>query len=124
PPAPRIGSTPRVVGSRRGILTDADFTHVTLQDLGTGQVGEFLTSWYTLALHDRPTDAEPGRKLLLTALADSPSIAQMAGNPLLLTILAIIGKHQELPRERARVYDHAATVLVHHWDVNRNLVDR
>jgi predicted NACHT family NTPase len=48
----------------------------------------------------------------------------LAGNPLLLTILAIIGKHQELPRERWKVYDHAATVLVEHWDVNRHLRDR
>ena len=42
---------------------------------------------------------------------------------MLLTILAIIGKGQELPRERWKLYDHAATVLVDHWDVNRHLRD-
>ena len=40
---------------------------------------------------------------------------------MLLTILAIIGKHQALPRERWKLYDHAASVLVEHWDVNRHL---
>src|SRR2546426_1720068 len=30
---------------------------------------------------------------------------------------------QELPRERWKLYDHAATVLVHHWDVNKHLRD-
>jgi len=40
---------------------------------------------------------------------------------MLLTILAIIGKHQELPRERWQVYEHAAEVLVQHWDVNKHL---
>jgi predicted NACHT family NTPase len=43
---------------------------------------------------------------------------------MLLTILAIIGKHQELPRERWKLYDHAANVLIQHWDVNKHLRDR
>jgi hypothetical protein len=42
---------------------------------------------------------------------------------MLLTIMAIIGKHQELPRERWKLYDHAATVLIQHWDVNKHLKD-
>ena len=39
----------------------------------------------------------------------------------MLTILAIIGKHQELPRERLKLYDHAAGVLVENWEVNKHL---
>ena len=42
---------------------------------------------------------------------------------MLLTIMAIIGKHQELPRERWKLYDHAASVLIQHWDVNKHLND-
>jgi predicted NACHT family NTPase len=40
---------------------------------------------------------------------------------MLLTIMAIIGKHQELPRERWKLYDHAASVLIEHWDVKRHM---
>jgi len=36
---------------------------------------------------------------------------------LLLTMIAIIAKHQELPRELAKLYEHATKVLCHHWDV-------
>jgi hypothetical protein len=43
---------------------------------------------------------------------------------MLLTIMAIIGKNQELPRERWKFYDHAAGVLIHHWDVERHLKDQ
>lgn len=43
---------------------------------------------------------------------------------MLLTIMAIIGKHQELPRERWQLYDHAASVLIQHWDVNKHLKDK
>jgi hypothetical protein len=35
--------------------------------------------------------------------------------------MAIIGKHQELPRERWKLYDHAVSVLIEHWDVKRHL---
>ena len=42
---------------------------------------------------------------------------------MLLTILAVIGRRRELPRERHRVYQHAVEVLVQHWDLNRALRD-
>jgi predicted NACHT family NTPase len=42
---------------------------------------------------------------------------------MLLTIMAIIGQRRELPRERWKLYDHAAAVLIHHWDVERHLRD-
>jgi HEAT repeat protein len=123
-PKARVLVTSRIIGYRRATLADARFTHYTLQDLDEGQIGEFLTSWYALALHDRPKDAEPRRQRLQVAVQESRPIRELAGNPLLLTILAIISKHQELPRERWKLYDHAATVLVEHWDVNRHLRDR
>ena len=97
--------TSRIIGYSRSTLADAGFTHATLQDLDTEQIGDFLRGWYALALHDRPADAAQREDRLLAAIADSKSIGEMAGNPLLLTILAIIGRHQELPRERWKVYD-------------------
>ncbi|MFV2179292.1 HEAT repeat domain-containing protein, partial [Actinomadura sp. LOL_011] len=122
-PSARVLVTSRVVGYRRRVLEDSGFAHYTVQDLDDGQIQEFLTSWYELALHDRPALAEQRRLRLTGAIDESPPIRELAGNPLLLTILAIIGKHRELPRERWKVYDHAAGVLVEHWDVNKHLRD-
>lgn len=120
-PQVRVIVTSRIIGYSRRILTDVGFTHFTLQDLDEEQTAEFLTSWYRLAMHDRPEDAVMRRARLLDAMRHSPAIRELAGNPLLLTILAIIGKHQALPRERFKLYDHAATVLVEQWDINRHL---
>ena len=120
-PKVSIVVTSRIIGYSRGALADAGFTHATIQDLHSGQISDFLTGWYALAQHDRPTVAARSKDRLLAAIADSTSISEMAGNPLLLTILAIIGRHQELPRERWKAYDYAATVLVDRWDVNRQL---
>lgn len=122
-PASRVVVTSRVVGYRPRVLRDAGFVQYTVQDLDPEKIDTFLRGWYELALHDRPAAVEIRRERLTRAIKDSSPIRELAGNPLLLTILAIIGKHQELPRERWKVYDHAASVLVQHWDVNKHLVD-
>lgn len=117
----RVIVTSRVIGYRRKLLTDAGFTHFTLQDLDGKQVKTFITHWYELAMSERLDDAKERSERILKSFQDSTSIRQLAGNPMLLTIMAIIGKHQELPRERWKLYDHAASVLIQHWDVNKHL---
>ena len=122
-PTTRVLVTSRIIGYKRAILTNSGFEHYTLQDLGDDQIGDFLATWYGLAFHGRDQDSRERRERLLKAMTESRSIRELAGNPMLLTILAIIGKGQELPRERWKLYDHAATVLVHHWDINKHLRD-
>lgn len=123
-PETRIIVTSRIIGYRRTLLTNAGFRHFTLQDLDRSQVTEFVRQWYTLTLGDRAGEAEARVERIRQSFAASPSIRQLAGNPMLLTIMAIIGKHQELPRERWKLYDHAASVLVQHWDVRKHLADK
>ena len=123
-PQARVVVTSRVIGYRRKILEDAGFAHFTLQDLDEQQVGTFVDRWYSLALDDRPEEARDRRERIMRSFSESPSIRQLAGNPMLLTIMAIIGKHQELPRERWKLYDHAASVLIQHWDINKHLKDQ
>jgi hypothetical protein len=122
-PKARVIVTSRILGYRRKILSDAGFTHFTLQDLDEKQVEAFITKWYQLAMSDRLDEAKERSERILKSFKDSASIRQLAGNPMLLTIMAIIGKHQELPRERWKLYDHAASVLIQHWDVNKHLKD-
>jgi HEAT repeat protein len=116
--------TSRIIGYSNKILADAGFTQATIQDLSLPQIDEFLGRWYDLSLRDRPGDVTRAKQRLLTAIAESRSISEMAGNPLLLTILAIIGRHRDLPRERWKVYEYAADVLVDRWDVERELRDQ
>jgi hypothetical protein len=120
-PQARIIVTSRIIGYRRTILTEAGFRHFTLQDFDEQQVTDFVRQWYTLTLGNRPDEATARIERIRESFDRSPSIRQLSGNPMLLTIMAIIGKHQELPRERWKLYAHATSVLVQHWDVKRHL---
>lgn len=120
----RIVATSRVLGYRRTILASAGFVHLTLQDFEKEQVEEFAKKWFAIAMPNRADDAKERIGRITRAYDNSLSIRQLAGVPMLLTIMAIIGKNQELPRERWKLYDHAAGVLVQHWDVNKHLKEQ
>jgi predicted NACHT family NTPase len=113
----RVVVTSRIVGYNPERLRDAEFRHLTLQDLEPKQIQEFIEKWYELALGNDP-DREMLQKRLQDAIDNSKSIAELAGNPLLLTMMAILNRRQELPRDRAELYDQASRVLLYNWDVD------
>ncbi|WP_204293630.1 NACHT domain-containing protein, partial [Actinoplanes campanulatus] len=122
-PRVRVVVTSRVIGYRRQLLDAAGFGHWMLQDLDAGQVRTFITGWYARSCPDDPAHAARLRERLLAAVTASAAVGELAGNPMLLTILAIIGRRRELPRDRRSVYEHAVNVLVEQWDINRHLRD-
>jgi len=122
-PNARIVATSRIIGYRRTLLTNAGFRHYTLQDLDRDAIVAFTRRWYEMTLPSA-SDVDSRVQRIKSAYDASASIRQLAGNPMLLTIMAIIGKHQELPRARWNLYDHAASVLVQHWDVKKHLADK
>ena len=122
-PQVRVIVTSRIIGYRRAVLDGAGFTLHTLQDLDTDQVAEFVRSWYNIAYHANASEASHRSNQLLAALDRSASARDLAGNPMLLTILTVLGRRRELPRERHRIYQHAVEVLVQHWDATRAIRD-
>ncbi|WP_433306608.1 NACHT domain-containing protein [Actinoplanes sp. CA-030573] len=120
-PRVRVLVTSRRVGYVRGALDAAGFVHHLLQDLDRDRIAAFTDRWYRAALLDATSTPGGLADRLLAAIDDSPAVRELAGNPLLLTILAAIGRRGELPRDRRRVYEHAVTVLVEHWEVGKHL---
>ncbi|MGW3105757.1 NACHT domain-containing protein [Streptomyces sp. NPDC001100] len=112
----RVLVTSRVIGYQRQTLDGAEFAHYMIQDLDTPRVHEFAGRWYTTTCPGQPALTEMLVTRLKKAIALSRSVRELAGNPLLLTILAILGRRQTLPRDRHEVYQHAVTVLVARWD--------
>ncbi|MCL2935000.1 MAG: NACHT domain-containing protein, partial [Trichodesmium sp. MAG_R03] len=114
--------TSRVIGYQPQQLRDAEFYHFMLQDLESEQVEDFIERWHNLTYQN---DGERERKSerLKRAINDSSAIKQLSGNPLLLTMMAILNRHQELPRDRAELYNQASRILLQQWDMERSLVD-
>jgi GTPase SAR1 family protein len=120
-PDARIVLTSRVVGYKPERLRDAGFRHFKLEDFDEKQIEEFLTLWHQITFSDQE-EAERKRQRLAKAIADSRPIKLLAGNPLLLTLMAVINRNQELPRNRARLYEKAAELLLQQWDTEAKLL--
>ncbi len=114
--------TSRIIGYKQKTLAEKDFVHFMLQDLASSQVDDFINRWHDLTFYDR-IDKERKRDRLKKAISESPAIQELSGNPLLLTMMAILNRNQELPRDRAELYNQSSRVLLHQWDTERALED-
>ncbi|MGF1991229.1 MAG: HEAT repeat domain-containing protein [Nostoc sp. ZfuVER08] len=114
--------TSRIIGYKPQRLRDAEFRHFILQDLDSEQIQDFIYRWHDLTFADAAEKVRK-RERLQRGIAASKAIAELAGNPLLLTMMAILNRNQELPRDRAELYNQASRVLLHQWDVERALIE-
>ncbi|MEV6066041.1 HEAT repeat domain-containing protein [Nocardia sp. NPDC052001] len=122
-PSTRIIVTSRILGYRQKHLADAGFDHFTVQDLTHDQIEKFARTWAASVFPQDIVAATAMAQRLLRAIDRSPTTAELAANPMLLTILASVSRHQELPHDRASVLQHAVTVLVDQWDTSKLLPD-
>ncbi|MEU2313178.1 HEAT repeat domain-containing protein [Streptomyces albidoflavus] len=121
-PKCRVVVTSREYGYQSHEFASADFRQLMLEDLTREQVEEFVRRWYRAAYPDDPQLAERRIDRMLGAVRDVGSVGELAGNPLLLTILAAIGQSRTIPRERREMYDHAIEVLIERWDKDAKLL--
>lgn len=116
----RIVVTSRVIGYKAQILRDAGFRHFMLQDLDAKQIENFVQRWHALAYPEGPEKREKQERLR-NAIEDSRAIRELAGNPLLLTMMAILNRTQELPRDRAGLYEQCSRLLLYQWKAEEAL---
>ncbi|MEO1377199.1 MAG: HEAT repeat domain-containing protein, partial [Cyanobacteria bacterium J06635_10] len=121
-PSVQVIVTSRVIGYKPERFRNAEFRHFMLQDFDGEQIQDFINRWHQLAFNDKD-DAELKKARLNRALKSSKAIQELAGNPLLLTMMAILSRHRELPRDRSTLYEKAAEVLLQQWDAERYLID-
>ncbi|MEM8642183.1 MAG: NACHT domain-containing protein, partial [Cyanobacteria bacterium P01_G01_bin.54] len=122
-PAVRCFVTSRWLGYKAQQLRDAAFEHLMLQDLAAEQVEQFIERWHGLTFkpsQERERDIIQTR--LQKAVEDRKPIQELAGNPLLLTMMAILNRSQPLPRNRALLYERCSEVLLHKWDVEHKIL--
>ena len=116
-PQAQILVTSRIVGYTPERFQHAEFKQFTIQPLDESEIHTFIDRWYDLAMGSAG-DKVRLKQRLKDAIANSKAIQNLADNPLLLTMMAILNRRQELPRDRADLYDQASRVLLYHWDVD------
>jgi hypothetical protein len=120
-PNAQIIVTTRIAGYQPDELQLADFRHYTLLGFNIQQTTDFVRKWYTYYTWEGDERTAAG---LIRRITENPRLMELAGNPLLLTMMAILYKHQDLPEKRWQLYERATSVLVDDWDIKRKLFDR
>ncbi|WP_233094047.1 HEAT repeat domain-containing protein [Azotobacter chroococcum] len=116
-PLARVVVTSRIIGYQHQTWSDEHFRHFMLQELDETQIADFVARWH-LAAYEEAAKGKEKRALLARAIEDSTAIRELAGNPLLLTMMAILNRTQDLPRDRAELYEQCARLLLHKWKVD------
>lgn len=119
-PGCRVVVTSRIAGYDRTSLGLAGFAHYTVMPLTLGHIRNFADRWYW---HYTLEGTERTAQGLVQRIVESPRLLDLAGNPLLLTMMAVIYKDRDLPNERWRLYERCAETLLEDWDLSKGIED-
>ena len=122
--------TSRIVGYRELRLQPQEgLKECTLLDFDREDQAAFIDKWSSAVEVAISGDGESARqaaeierKELLEAVADKASVSNLAANPLLLTILALMKRNGvRLPERRVELYQKYVETLIHSWNLARGL---
>jgi hypothetical protein len=120
--------TSRIVGYGSAALTAATMV-ITLRDFERDEQATFLRGWcvaYERFVHGDTPEAEQAgieqAEQLAGELDHNEGARRLAGNPLLLTIIALVQRQGvQLPQHRVELYDIAVRTLIETWNRARSL---
>ncbi len=104
--------TTRHTGYEGNTLNAAAFAHFGILNFGTPQIEDFVRKWYALR---EPSSVEAARRAndLLRIIQDDNRIGELASNPFLLTVIALIhSQGGELPNHRVKLYEESIASLL------------
>jgi formylglycine-generating enzyme required for sulfatase activity len=129
-PECRFIVTSRVVGYEGAARIGAEFGLAKVRELSNAEVRQFLRDWTrvvesALAGSAAPeilrlADEQSGK--LIQAIDHNPRVAELAVNPLLLIVIALVHRYRaQLPERRSELYEEAVEVLLGYWDEAKGL---
>ncbi|MGK3965364.1 HipA N-terminal domain-containing protein [Sorangium sp. So ce118] len=115
--------TSRIVGARpaQPLFQQAGLATYTLQEFDERQIDAFLERWHRLAFPGAPEAAARRLERLRQTLKESRPVRELCSNPLLLTLIALLNRGAELPRQRHRLYERAVDLMAEQWEANKHL---
>jgi predicted MPP superfamily phosphohydrolase/energy-coupling factor transporter ATP-binding protein EcfA2 len=108
--------TPLATERPHTVHTARTFDELRIDPLDEEQQEAFCHAWYRLREPDDVNEREQGAARLIAALAAEPSARELARNPLLLTLIALIHRSEaRLPGRRVKLYDACVRCLLETW---------
>ena len=106
--------TSRIAGYREiQRIPEDEFAHFTVRDFDDDQVRDFAGKWHQAR---GSTQAEAEAEDLVGAIDRHSKVKQLATNPLMLTIIAIVHEsNTRLPNRRIQLYDECTRTLLFTW---------
>ena len=128
-PTCRYVVTSRIVGYTGPARLGEDYTVTTVRDFTVADVEQFLTNWHRLVAIGQWGDsasaaayAADQTRQLLAAIQTNERIRELAINPLMPTVIALVHRDRvKLPDRRAELYAEAVDVLLGKWDEARGV---
>lgn len=128
-PQCRFVITSRIVGYTGAARLGENFVTTTVQDFSMNEVEKFLLDWHRLVAIGQmgpstsaETFAQTQTLQLLDAIRKNERIRELAINPLMLTVIALVHRDRvKLPDRRAELYAEAVEVLLGKWDEARGV---
>ncbi len=115
----------------KGLFFKADFRAFIIQDLNDADIEQFLYRWYEAietVVDDSESNREVARKqagelVEIFKKTEHQALRNIAVNPLLLTIVAIVHRNRaRIPNERHKLYEECLNVMIESWNqLNKKL---
>ncbi len=121
----------RIVGYKGSARLGERYATTTIRDFLMSDVERFLCNWHLAVAvgqmgpgESAVAYAEGQTQALLAAIERNERIRELAINPLMLTVIALVHRDRvKLPDRRAELYDEAVSVLLGKWDEARGVQD-
>lgn len=130
-PTCRYIVTSRIIGYTDAARLGENYAITTVRDFNLDDIRKFLTAWHRwIAIGERgvgPTAeayAADQTNQLLQAIERNDRIHELAINPLILTVIAMVHRdHVSLPDRRAELYAAAIDVFLGKWDAAKGATE-
>jgi len=125
----RFVVTSRIVGYTGAARLGGDYVTTTVREFNLDDIKLFLTHWNRLVAIGQMNPGQSAEAVaasqteqLLAAIQSNERVRELAINPLMLTVIALVHRDRvKLPDRRAELYAEAVAVLLGKWDEARGV---
>lgn len=113
----------RLLGFHEYGLRGSGFTYFVIEDFAESQISSFIQKWIfeTSLQKMSEADIEWNTRAIIKYLDDADSIAELASNPLFLTIILSLRHNNIFPTNRVELIRQCSHVLLKQWKVDEAL---